>query len=280
MRLFGRLVVLPEFAGKTKSEQVQCRVSWKPLNVRIHHHVVTLGRKMKLKRVIDFYSKHGSLPLWKRCFEKLGLYNCDRSIIFVRLDLKNIPLDGNEPYRFIFATADDIQKERDYDDGWYQKKEAISRLREGHRLFVSKENGEMVYCLWAEFHDVRIRWLDLCFDIPDDMIYCTGSHTIPEYRNRGIAHKLDAQIAQYFKKEGFRHIIGVVDPANMASRAVNKKLGIREYQMVRYKRYGFIKYYRVNKINSDKQKTFIAFFKSPGRLWETFFEKAPRDGVH
>jgi ribosomal protein S18 acetylase RimI-like enzyme len=115
--------------------------------------------------------------------------------------------------------------------------------------------------------------------MPKDMIYCTGSHTVSEYRNRGIAYKLDAQIAQYFKKEGFRYVIGVVDPANTASRAVNKKLGIREYQVVRYKRYGFIKYYRVNKINSDKQKTFIAFFKSPDRLWETFFEKAPRDGV-
>jgi len=234
---------------------------------------------MKLEHIISFYRKNGFLMFLKRCFEILGFHYCDRSIIFVRLDLKNIPLNGNEPYRFIFATAADIQKEREYNDGWFQKKDAISRLQEGHRLFVSKENGKMVYCLWAELNDVRIRWLDLCFDMPSDMIYCTGSHTIPELRNKGIAYKLDAQIAQYFKKEGFRHVIGVVDPANTASRAVNKKLGIKEYQIVRYRRYGFIKYYRVNGMNSDLQKTFIAVFKSPERIWETFFEEAPHESA-
>lgn len=235
---------------------------------------------MKLQNGIAYYRKHGLLPFWTRCFEKMGLHYCDRSLIFVRLDLKNIPLNGDEPYRFTFATADDIHQEGEYNDGWFQKKDAISRLQQGHRLFVSKENERMVYCLWAEFNHVNLRWLDLCFDMPKDMIYCTGSHTSPGYRNRGIAYQLDAQIAQYFKKGGFRHIIGVVDPANTASRAVNRKLGVKEYQMVRYKRYGFIKYYRVHQMNSDRRKTFIAAFKSPDRLWETFFEKAPLESAH
>ena len=97
---------------------------------------------MKLKHVIGFYRTHGFLTFLKRCFEKLGFHYCDRSIIFVRLDLKNIPLNGNEPYRFSFATAADIEKEREYNDGWFQKKDAISRLQEGHRLFVSKEKRE------------------------------------------------------------------------------------------------------------------------------------------
>jgi ribosomal protein S18 acetylase RimI-like enzyme len=235
---------------------------------------------MKLEAVISFYRRHGFLTLWKRCLETMGTYFfCDRSIIFVSLDFRNIPLNGNAPFHFFLATADDVQKEPEYNDGWYQKSDAITRLHKGHRLFVLMENERMVYSMWAESQDVRIRWLNLRFDLPDRMIYCTASHTIPEFRNKGIARRLDLQIAQYFKKEGFDYAIGVVDPANTASRAVNGKLGVKEYQIVRYRRYGFVKYYRVSKMNSDLSKSFITCFASPRALWKTFFEAASHDST-
>lgn len=234
---------------------------------------------MRFEAVTTFYRKHGVSALWKRCLETMGAYFCDRSLIFVCLDLRNIPLNGSGPHPFVLATADEVREEPDYNDGWYQKSDAISRLNKGHRLFVMKKNERMVYSLWAETHDVRIRWLDLRFDLPKRIVYCTASHTIPQFRNKGIARQLDAQIAQYFKHEGFLCVIGVVDPANMASRAVNKKLGVREYQIVRYTRYGFIKRYRVNKMDSEEQKTFIALFESPDRLWETFFEIEPHESA-
>lgn len=235
---------------------------------------------MKLEAVISFYRRHGFLTLWKRCLETMGTYFfCDRSIIFVSLDFRNIPLNGNAPFHFFLATADDVQKEPEYNDGWYQKSDAITRLHKGHRLFVLMENKRMVYSMWAESQDVRIRWLNLRFDLPDRMIYCTASHTIPEFRNKGIARRLDLQIAQYFKKEGFDYAIGVVDPANTASRAVNGKLGVKEYQIVRYRRYGFVKYYRVSKMNSDLSKSFITCLASPRALWKTFFEAASHDST-
>jgi ribosomal protein S18 acetylase RimI-like enzyme len=167
-------------------------------------------------------------------------------------------------------TKEDIEKEQKYNDYWFRKEDAIYRLQNGHRLFVLKENGRIVFFLWAEKKQSTISWFDLHMHIPQDMIYITGVYTIPEFRNRGIAYKLKREIFHYLKKEGIKNLIEVVDPSNATALKMDKKIGFREYQIVYYKRYWFIRCFCVRKHRSNQQRTFISVFKTPEIIWKAF----------
>jgi ribosomal protein S18 acetylase RimI-like enzyme len=243
---------------------------------------------MRLADVVDYYRRHGMLQFSKRLLEGLGLQFFDRTLIFVLVDLERLPSARPKPYSFCCATSEDIEKEQHYKDGWFTKEEALKRIRVGRRLYILKDGGRFVSFLWAEPEKATVNWFDLHMVLPRDIVYCTGSYTVPDYRNRGIATQMDLEVFHSLKEEGVNYILGVVAPDNSESRAVNNKNGIIEYQVVRYRRYGIIRYFRINRTNSDEQKTFVAVFKTPSAIWNTFLslpsagsrqEKENRRGV-
>jgi len=67
----------------------------------------------------------------KRFFGKLGFEHFSRSLIFLVLDLKDIPDDVKEPYSFHIAPIDDIQNDQDYFEYVFTKGEIIYRLQRG-----------------------------------------------------------------------------------------------------------------------------------------------------
>jgi GNAT superfamily N-acetyltransferase len=220
--------------------------------------------------IMNYYKRHSFLEFLKHVISKLGFLHYDRSLIFFHMDLKNFSHNAKEPYSFHVATIDDIQKEQDYNDGWFKKEEAIYRLREGHRLFILKDNGRMVYFRWADLKKVTINYFDLHFHIPQSFVYSTGLYVVPELRRAGIAFKMSLEINSYLKIKGFNHIFSVIDPTNAASINHTLKQGFKPYQTVFYKRYWFIKYYHVKKQNSKQQKRYISLFISPKKIWNTF----------
>jgi ribosomal protein S18 acetylase RimI-like enzyme len=226
--------------------------------------------KTKLTDIINYYKQYGVLKFLKHLFNRLGFVHYDRTLIFFHMDFNNFSQDAKEPYSFHIATIDDIQKEQDYNDGWFKKEEAIQRLRNGYLLFILKDNGRMVYFRWGELKKVTINYFDLCFHIPQGFVYFAGLYVVPELRRAGIAFKISMEIINYLKKEGFKHIFSVVDPANTASINLSLKSDFKQYQTVIYKRYWFIKYYHVKKPNSKQQKRYICLFISPKNIWKTF----------
>ena len=184
--------------------------------------------------------------------------------------MNDIQDDIKKPYSFYEVAVADVQQAEHYNDGWFSKKESISRLQDGHRLFVLKNNEKMIYCLWGQIKKITINWLDINLNIPESMICITGGYTLPEYRGKGIASKLKKEIFHKFKKEGYHHILGFVDPSNFTALKIDKKLCFKEYQTITYKRYGYFRKYIVQKFNSDERKTFITLFKAPKDIWKTF----------
>jgi GNAT superfamily N-acetyltransferase len=229
--------------------------------------------ELQIQKTFDYYKQQGPLQFIKRFFGKLGFEHFNRSLIFLVLDLKDIPDDVERTYSFHIATIDDIQKEQDYNDGFFSKEKATYRLRNGHRLFVLNKNASMVYFLWTEQIEAAVWWFDdLPVHLPQDMVYISGVYTQPEFRNRGIASELKREIFHYLKKEGFNHIIEAVHPANPKALRIDRRLGFREYQTVHYKRYWHIRHYTVQKFNSNERKTFITLFKAPKDIWKTFLQ--------
>ena len=227
--------------------------------------------ELQIQKTIDYYKQQGLLQFLKRFFGKLGFEHFSRSLIFLVLDLKDIPDDVEKPYSFHIAAVNDIENDRNFDCGFFAKRQAIYRLQKGHRLFVLKEGTRLVYFQWVEQKNASIWWFDyLPIDLPKNMAYMAAAYTVPEFRNKGIATKLKAEIYYFLKKEGINYLISAIHPKNTINLNIHKKLGFREYQTIQYKRYWHIRYYTVKKANSNESKTFISLFKFPKDIWEIF----------
>jgi len=227
--------------------------------------------ELQIQKTIDYYKEHGLLEFVKRFFGKLGFEHFSRSLIFLVLDLKDIPDDVKKPYSFHIATLADIQNEQDYNDGFFSKEEAIYRLKIGHHLFVLKKNNKMVYSLWVEQKNAAFWWYNnLPIHMPKNIAYISGIHTLPNFRGQGISFNSKKEIFQYLRDNGVSHIIGAVHSANSTALKLNKRFGYQEYQTINYKRYWHIRCYTVKKANSNESKTFISLFRSPKDIWKTF----------
>lgn len=229
--------------------------------------------ELRIQKARDYYKTKGFLRFSKHFFEKLGFELFSHSLIFLVLDMKDIPNDHKRPYSFHIAAIKDIQNEPDnYSASGYllTKKEIIARLKAGHRLFVFKEENKLVYFLWAEQKNAAVDWFRLPLHLPVHMAYISGSFTMPDFRKKGIATKIKKEVFDYLKKEGITKLVCVVHPANTKALFIHKKIGFKEYQSVTYQRYWQIRHYSVQKFNSDERKTYITLFKAPKELWQAF----------
>ncbi|MEW6188186.1 MAG: GNAT family N-acetyltransferase [Thermodesulfobacteriota bacterium] len=232
-----------------------------------------MKQKIKLLRAITSYRQYGLLALIKRIAEAIGFKFYKRSVIFYYKNLKNIPDDFCKDYSFIIPSAKEVQKETSYEDQWFSKEKTIERIRNGYTLFSYKDKDRMVYFHWSEMKKSEIRWLDYVFQFPTETTYMTGEFVLPEYRRKGLASRITIEIDHYLKHRGFKQTIFIKDPENITAVQKTIKLGSLggiPYQLVEYRRIWFVKYYRVKKVNSQEQVSFISIGKSPQSLWKAF----------
>jgi RimJ/RimL family protein N-acetyltransferase len=194
----------------------------------------------------------------------------DRVLLFMSLDLGQPVRRQRQTWSFRIATLQNVICEQKYDDGWFARPEAIRRLQQGYRLFIIKQNDAISYFEWVETRRTRIRWMDLCFCMPPSYAYVTGVYTVPEFRRKGIAASVGAEILEYLRLTGVRRVVLVVDPANEASVSLHRRLGFREYQTVHYSRWGPIRYWRAEKPDSPRERRFVGLFSSPRGVWNAF----------
>lgn len=223
---------------------------------------------MKIESIINYYKKHGFLKTLKRFSERIGFIFFHRSVYLIRLDLNSFTINLGLPHPVAIATQKDIQN--NYYDSWFTTEEALARLEKGHRLFVISENNRIMASAWVEFNEVKIAYLELRFHIPDDVAYLTGRYTVPDLRRKGLASQLERGIFQYLKKEGYNYLLALTDITNVAALALNRRIGWEDYQLVHYKRYGLIKYFCVEKSNSNERKIFFTIFQAPEKMWKIF----------
>lgn len=227
-----------------------------------------MKNKMKIESLINYYERHGFLKTLKRFLERIGFKFFKRSIFLVKMDLNSASTDLKLPYQVVIATREDIQK--NHYDSWFTKEEALARFEKGYRLFVIRENDRVIASEWVEFKEVRISSLELLFHIPENAAYMTGRYTVPELRGKGFASQVDRGIFQYLKKKDYKYCLGLTDKTNVAALALNRRTGWKDYQLVNYTRFWFVKYFCVDKSNSNKQKVFITLFKAPEKMWNVF----------
>ena len=81
--------------------------------------------------------------------------------------------------------------------------------------------------------------------LPDAELPCVAHFDMiavhPEFRRKGIAHRLNLQAREQMRHEGKRHVLATVSPKNTASIRMFLKLGMRPMTLVR--KYGGLERY-------------------------------------
>ena len=210
-------------------------------------------------------------------FKRMGFIFCRREMLFYRLDLNQFQDDSKGSYSFRIATPEELQRRRDHYkgwDGWLGYDAILRRVQEGHLLFLVEDGDKIVFSQWAEIREGALNWLDIHMSLPQNTAYTTFIHTAPEYRGKGIAYRTNREIFSYLKEQGFSRVVLAIDPSNTASVRLNTKLGFVNYQAVRYRRYAFVKCYRIRECGgAQRTRTCMGLFKTPAGIWDQFLEQ-------
>lgn len=165
---------------------------------------------------------------------------------------------------------EDIENLNAYNDGWFNRYKALKRLQDGCVLLTLLDNSKMIFINWLEFKKIDIPFIDLSICIPNDTVYLAFSYIDPEYRGRGIASKEKQIITKYLQECGYKKAFLVIQPENIASQKVNKKGGAKEYQVVTYRRFLFLKYYCVVDYVSGQKEIFWRIRRIDNNIWRVF----------
>jgi len=231
-----------------------------------------LKAKLSIANAGNHFKRYGLLSFIKTSFTHLGFQFFDNTLIFFVRDLETLKNSIRQDYSFSAFSVEDIESGRyDYDDGFFNKRKAIYRLKLGHRLYVVKIDNKLASYLWVEQVGATVWWFnDLPVNMPKNMAYISAEYTPPEFRNKGIAPRMQSEILHYLKENGIRRVIAVVHPKNTISLKLQKWLGFRDYQVIRYRRFWLIRYYMITKTDSSESKKVITLFRSPKSIWRTY----------
>lgn len=229
--------------------------------------------KLSILNASHHYREYGLLSLIKTFFNHLGFVFSDKSLIFLVCDLESISKRKTQDYSFTLFSAEDIQSGLyDYNDGFFSPMKAIYRIQAGYSLYVVKlENNKLASYAWIEQNGATIWWLDdLPVSMPRDIVLFSAEYTPPEFRNRAIAPKMLMELLQFLKENGIKRALAVVHPKNDLSLRMQRWLGFRDYQMIRYRRYWALRYYEITKSDYSNSKKVFTLFKSPKDVWRTY----------
>jgi ribosomal protein S18 acetylase RimI-like enzyme len=223
------------------------------------------------RRISKYYKEKG---LWRTLLHSLVRVSYQRDeFLFFEIDLvKYSPRkDITESGDFAVATAADIERIPNYFDGWFSKRQALSRLEQGHKLFLVRRQQEAVSFRWVEFGRVTIPALGLLFTVPDTTAYLAYSYTLPDHRKAGVASWSQHCTLEYLRRHGYRTAFLITSPITDIPIRLVKKSGFRLFLVVFYQRFFlFLKQYHVKDPDTGREKVFRHIWKSDHEIWKTF----------
>jgi RimJ/RimL family protein N-acetyltransferase len=101
------------------------------------------------------------------------------------------------------------------------------RFNNKHYCFLAYANDDPVAYLWAQhgpLHKEQIYGFEV--KIAENQIYYYDSHTISEWRRKGLLRFIIQKTVHYFKTEpGINELIAVVETGNISSQKAHEKIG-------------------------------------------------------
>jgi len=234
------------------------------------------NKKSRFHRIVKYYREHGIYGSILHSFVRIGefskkiAYN-KTGVIFFELNMDDLAFNTK-----IDMTSDLSRAEKEdiecaeYLGGWFPKDKALRCLDEGRFLLVLKDKGKVIFYQLLEFNKAEIKVLEISSFIPAGTAYTSYLYTLPEYRGRGVASKAKPLVLKYLYDHGYRRVFNVIASNNIASQRVNKKAGLNPYQTVLYRRFLFLRYYRVKDYETNRKKLFLRLRRTDNKLWKAF----------
>lgn len=238
----------------------------------------------KLDNIQEYYEKYGFwksvIHFFERLAEYVGFRFYIKTLIFFEIDLQQTFITNPDAQEvdFLKVKPKDLEFIGGYHDGWFDREQALQRLKEGHLLFVIKDRQDMAFFQWIELYKSKIPSLDLSsFPLSEKTACMAYIFTKLEYRGRGYASKAKPLVLDYLREYGYHDVFLVIAPENTISQRVNKKAGFKEYQTITYRKIFFRKsvlfrYYLVKEYATTRKKIYwyISKSKFEPKLWKKF----------
>ena len=101
------------------------------------------------------------------------------------------------------------------------------RLRERHRCFAARRNGEIVAAIWVAVGPARVRHVRREFRPAPTEIYLFDALTVARCRGKHLQVALVTAIAATYRARGYRTAVMVIAPHNRSSRQCFERTGFR-----------------------------------------------------
>ena len=99
------------------------------------------------------------------------------------------------------------------------------RLGVGHRVYVGKLDGKIVYTLLVAIDKAYIGYLGLAFPLSPYEVYFGEAYTIPEYRGNHLHPVCMSFMSRTMRQLGYRHAVEFVYPHNQPALRSGYKVG-------------------------------------------------------
>lgn len=132
--------------------------------------------------------------------------------------------------------AEEKDIDASYKDIWHTPEDARRMVREGHALFLWRENGEYVMYQWIRLNKVDISYLDLKgIEIPESVGYWSGAYVPPEHGGRLALRRALASMEELGRQRGRRYSFAVIKKTDAAVNKYHERmLKSKVYQTVTY----------------------------------------------
>lgn len=120
--------------------------------------------------------------------------------------------------------------------------EIHARLDSGQLCFVTRHDGKIGTVNWVAPTTAWIDYLSFKIPLAPEEVYSYESFTAPDLRGQNIAPARSVCMLRYLEKLGYRRIIGVITPENMASLRYARKSGYHSIGTMGYIKIGRWRY--------------------------------------
>lgn len=112
--------------------------------------------------------------------------------------------------------------------------ETRRRIEAGHRCFVARYEGRIVHACWSATGRVWIDYLGHDLVLAPDAVYNYDSFTIPTFRGHDISGFRVTEATRSLRAAGYRRLVAVVVPENLAAFRPLEKAGYRRVGVMGY----------------------------------------------
>jgi GNAT superfamily N-acetyltransferase len=114
------------------------------------------------------------------------------------------------------------------------------RTCNGHRCFVARHNGQIIYACWVAFGTCYSYALSREYELAGDEAYGYGAYALPEWRGNGVHPAMICWVARTVMDWGYTQMFCFLDWRSLAAMRMPKKLGGRQSGVRKVGATGFI----------------------------------------